>query len=146
MVFYFACKTPEKPKSNQLYPIQSLKRIHCQSFTILNANYMAQPTKIHRLMKDTAINYMIPIILSLGWNCPILIKKGRIHRSHTRILNDAVARDVQKGLLGDGLEYPSLESVVFLEITMGTIADIDQVTSMTKTILQCLLGASHVDF
>ncbi len=105
---------------------------------------MAQPTKIHRLMKDTAILYD-PDNTELRMELSYSYKKKGEHIEAMRILNDAVARDVQKGSI-DGLEYRAWSLLYFYRDYEGTIADIDQVTSMTKAILQCLLGRTMWSF
>lgn len=130
LVFYFACKTPEKPKSKPIISYSKTEKDSLSKLYDSYANYMAQPTKIHRLMKDTAILYD-PDNTELRMELSYSYKKRGEHIEAMRILNDAVARDVQKGSI-DGLEYRAWSLLYFYRDYEGTIADIDQVTSMTK--------------
>lgn len=140
LVFYFACKTPEKPKSKPIISHSKTEKDSLSKLYDSYANYMAQPTKIHRLMKDTAILYD-PDNTELRMELSYSYKKRGEHIEAMRILNDAAARDVQKGSI-DGLEYRAWSLLYFYRDYEGTIADIDQVTSMSKRSYNVCWGES----
>lgn len=123
------CRTPEPPK----IPFSDLTQIQKDSLAKQYndySNYLAQPTDIHRLMKDTAI-LLSPENVEYRQVLSYSFKKRGDHIKAMQILKQAVDLDIKKGSK-DALEYQAWSFLYFYRDYENTILTVDLINKMSK--------------
>jgi tetratricopeptide (TPR) repeat protein len=123
------CERPEPKPEYYAYYTKEQRDSLSKVFDDMS-NYMSQPTDKHRLYKDSAI-ILSPQNTDIRAQLSYSYKKRGDHIKAMKILNEAVEMDIKKGSY-DLLKYRSWSYIYFYRDYEGTIADVDQITKMSK--------------
>ncbi len=134
IIFFFILMSSCKPYTPSSDPFLDLTQVEKDSLSEQYKNlsyYLLQPSKMHRLAKDTAImlnpnNIENIQVLSYSY------KKRGEHIEAMKILNDAVEKDIQKGSY-DALQYRAWSLLYFYRDYHGTIKDVDLIHHMANS-------------